>query len=92
MITRGHDEEFRPMAFAIPCAACGYRMQGNLVGITFSDFVTDGMGRAVPVPDGQEQVLLCRTCGAYFERGFGMLVAQAAARQRQRAAMGGGGS
>lgn len=76
------------MALSIPCAACGYRMQGNLVGVTFRQFVVDPGGRSFPVPDGQDQYVLCRTCAAYFERGFGELVDQALARQAHIAARG----
>lgn len=76
------------MALSIPCAACGYRMQGNLVGVTFRQLVVDGNGRTFPVPDGLDEYVLCRTCAAYFERGFGELVAQAMARQADTAARG----
>ncbi|MDA0351567.1 MAG: hypothetical protein O3A10_05055 [Chloroflexi bacterium] len=73
------------MALSIPCAACGYRMQGNLVGVTFRPFVVDGQGRLFPVPDGLDQYLLCRTCARYFEHGFGELVGRAMARQADTA-------
>ena len=76
------------MARSIPCAACGYRMQGNLVGLTFRQLVVDEGGRSFPVPDGIDQYVLCRTCAAYFERGFGELVSQAMARQAETAERG----
>lgn len=76
------------MALSVPCAACGYRMQGNLVGVTFRQFVVDAGGRSFPVPDGQQQHVLCRTCAAYFERGFNELVDRALARQASTAARG----
>lgn len=77
------------MALSIPCAACGYRMQGNLVGVTFRQFVVDRQGRTFPVPDGLDQYLFCRPCADYFERGFGQLVSRAMDRQADTAASGG---
>ena len=76
------------MALSIPCAACGYRMQGNLVGVAFRQVVVDRNGHSFPVPDGLDEYVLCRTCAAYFERGFGELVARAQARQADTAARG----
>jgi hypothetical protein len=63
-------------------------MQGNLVGVTFRQLVVDAGGRSFPVPDGLQQYVLCRTCAAYFERGFGALVDEALARQADTAARG----
>ena len=77
------------MALLIPCAACGYRMQGNLVGVTFRQLVIDDRGRSFPVPDGIDQYFLCRTCAEYFEQGFNDLVTRALHWQANVAAGGG---
>ena len=54
------------MVLSIPCAACGYRMQADLVGVTFKQFVIDNQGNSHAAPDGLVQHLLCRTCAEYF--------------------------
>jgi hypothetical protein len=64
-------------------------MQGNLVGVTFRQFVVDREGRSFPIPDGLDQYFLCRTCASYFERAFDELVARAMAWQADVAAGGG---
>jgi hypothetical protein len=76
------------MALSIPCAACGYRMQADLVGVTFKQFVVDNQGNAHAAPDGLNQYLLCRTCAEYFERAFADLEAIAVRRQAATAAQG----
>lgn len=76
------------MAFSIPCSACGYRMRGNLVGVTFRQFVLDGQDNLFPVPDGLNQYVLCRTCASYFERGFAILVDHATEQQARTEAEG----
>jgi hypothetical protein len=64
-------------------------MQGNLVGVTFRQFVVDKQGRPFPVPDGLDQHVLCRICAEYFEAAFNGLASRAAERQSARAARGG---
>jgi hypothetical protein len=76
------------MALSIPCAACGYRMQADLVGVTFKQFVIDNQGNSHAAPDGLVQHLLCRTCAEYFERAFADLEAIAVRRQAATAAQG----
>jgi hypothetical protein len=58
------------MVLSIPCAACAYRMQADLVGVTFKQFVIDNQGNSHAAPDGLVQYLLCRTCAEYFEQEF----------------------
>ncbi len=76
------------MTLSIPCAACGYRMQSDLVGVTFKQFVIDNQGSSHAAPDGLDQYLLCRTCAEYFERAFADLEAIAVRRQAATAAQG----